>query len=78
MNNTERAAEIEEIAEMMSHYAKILRGEVQDLTGLGHWRIMCDHLERVMNVKVITADQYAAFVELSNEDFKRRGGRTSY
>ncbi len=74
----EQATGLEEAASMMLHYAKILRGEEQDLTGLGCWRILCNHLEQVMGCKVITASQYAAFVELSDADFKRRGGQTSY
>lgn len=72
------AEQLEEVAKMMQHLAKILRGEAQDMTGMGYWRILCNHLGRAMNCEVITAEQYVAFKELSDAEFKRQGGRTSY
>jgi hypothetical protein len=63
---------LEEVAKMMQHYAKVLRGEEKDMTGRGAWTILCDRLSRVMNCKVITLEQYKAFKKLSDQDFEGR------
>ena len=68
----EQAKGLEHVAEMMLHMAKILRGEVVDRTGLGYWRILCNHLGRVMDVKVIPKSQYEAFRELADADYEKR------
>ncbi len=72
------ANELDEIAGFFKHFAKIMRGEIQDMTGIGHWRILCGRLERTMDCKVITKEQYEAFKKLSDEEFKRLGGQTKY
>jgi len=72
------AAKLDEVAEMMRHFARVLRGEAEDHTGRGAWRILCGHLEKTMHCKIISAEQYQAFIEFSEADFRRRGGVTSY
>jgi hypothetical protein len=79
MDDPRKTAEgIEEVARMLMHYARVLRDEQEDLTGFGCWRILCDRLERVMKCKVITREQHAAFIRLSDAEFRRQGGQTSY
>jgi hypothetical protein len=78
MTQRELADEVDEIAAGFTRYASILRGEAQDLTGLGAWRILCNHIDRVMDCKIISREQYEEFKRLSDEEFKRLGGRTSY
>jgi hypothetical protein len=58
---------LEEVAAAMCHYARVLRGEEVDYTGRGQWAILCGHLEEVMGVKVITKEQYSAFLALDPE-----------
>lgn len=49
----------------MNAYAAVLRGERQDLTGFGEWNIICNDIEHVMNVKVITMDQWNTFIGMN-------------
>jgi hypothetical protein len=72
------AIELDQIAEGFKHLAKVFRGEVIDHTGIGAWRILCNQLGQTMDVSVITKDQYEDYKKLSDEDYKRRGGQTSY
>ena len=78
MNNEKQANELDRVADIIRHYAKVLRGEEQDLTGIGYERLTCDAFCLVMGKKLLTKEQYEEYLRLSDEDFKRRGGRTSY
>lgn len=67
LSHYKKAENLDELSSMIRHYARILRGEVQDLTGAGFWRIICDRLEHTMKCKVITKAQYQAFIGSSEE-----------
>lgn len=66
MTNDEIATKLEHCLVKLEQYIRTLRGEEQDLTGLGLWRIFCNNLEVVMDVKVITKDQWNAFCDLQS------------
>ncbi len=67
MSDEEVADKLDLCAAELRHVASVRRGEEQDLTGFGCWRIFCDHLEHAMDVKVITRDQWDAFVAMEKE-----------
>ena len=48
---------LEIVAAEMKAHCEVLRGERQDLTGVGEWNIIIGHLEHIMGVKVITQEQ---------------------
>ena len=58
---------IEYSVSLLNRYGRVLRGEEVDQTGLGLHRILCDHLERALDIKIITPDQWAAFKTMCEE-----------
>lgn len=52
---------------MLLHYASVLRGDEQDLTGCGVRAIFVTSLEHALGVKVITEKQWESFLELERE-----------
>ncbi len=78
MTEQEQAKRLEELAPRLVNLARILRGEAQDFTGLGAMRITIHAVERAFGMKMISPDQYAEYRRLADEDFRRRGGQTSY
>lgn len=75
--NEDEPSKLEGAADTLRHYAKVLRGEELDLTGLGIRRILLDQLEDALGCRIISQNQYENYKELSEADFKRRGGLTS-
>lgn len=63
--------EIRAAVDMMRSYANMLDGESEDLTNVGYQQILIYKLENALNVKIITPEQYEAFVALVNKDMER-------
>lgn len=61
MTDEKRIQLLEYCVKDLQKYIKVIKGEEQDLTGLGLWRLFCNSLERAMECKVITLDQWEAF-----------------
>ncbi len=58
----ELADRLELCVSLLQEHIRCLKGEHQDLTGLGMWQIFCQGLERAVGVKVITVEQWDTLV----------------
>ncbi len=61
------AERLEMCIELLQEHIRCLRREEDDTTGIGRWRMFVQNLEWVAGVKVITEDQYKAFVKMCEE-----------
>ncbi len=71
MEDSDRAKSLEMIAERLKNYARVVRGEEDDLTGLGQWRMICEALERCMDCKILSKHQYESVKELWKKEHER-------
>lgn len=53
---------LESVAGGALRLAKAYRGEAQDMTGVGMWRILCNQFEMAMGVRCVSEAQYAALL----------------
>lgn len=65
-------AKVHHSACMLLHYASVLRGDEQDLTGRGVHAIFVTSLEHALGVKVITKEQWQSFLELDRKEREKR------
>lgn len=63
VNSMESARILELCILDMQKFIKVLKGEERDLTGLGLWRIISNKLQRAMNCRIITEDQWINFTK---------------
>ena len=61
--HAKQGAKLDWCAMQLHHVARVLRGEDEDHTGLGAWRIFVQNLELIMGVKVIDTHYYKSLVE---------------
>ncbi len=54
--NLETGKRLDDCVSQLNHFARVMRGEAEDLTGVGAWRIFVDMLEQTMSVKVLPRD----------------------
>jgi len=64
---------LEHCVVLLQKLSRCMKGEEVDYTGLGMWRIFCNALERTMNCRVITEEQWAAFLEMQEKLYGNSG-----
>jgi hypothetical protein len=67
----EAGTKLELCVALLQKLSRCMKGEEVDHTGLGLWRIFCNNLEYAMKCRVITEEQWQAFLEMQDEYGKR-------
>jgi hypothetical protein len=68
MTDQETARSLDHCAEILSHMARVYRGEAQDLTGRGMHAIFFGALERALDVKVVQRGRWEEMLKQTEEE----------
>lgn len=55
---SKQADDLEHCVMLLNRYIKVLRGEHEDLTGFGLWKIFVTNLEIAANVRVVSKEAW--------------------